>query len=81
MAFARTGGAGPFRVQFEGFEQRPAGDLDGDGDTDVDDYAVLETCLTGPGGGVLCGCEWADLDYDADVDVRDYGRFQAAIAW
>jgi len=58
--------------------QPPAGDLDGDGDTDLADYVIFEECLTGPGGGVPYGCEWADLDGDTDVDAQDYGRFQAA---
>ena len=78
VAFASTGGAGPFSVQFDGFEQLPAADFDGDGDTDLDDFATLETCLTGPGGGILFGCQWADLDSDSDVDARDYARFQLA---
>jgi len=79
VAFASTGSAGPFSVQLDGFEQLPAGDLDGDGDTDLEDYAIFEECLTGPGGSVPYGCEWADLDGDVDIDSRDYGRFQSAL--
>lgn len=30
----------------------PLGDFDADGDVDLDDFAELEACLQGPGGGV-----------------------------
>jgi hypothetical protein len=42
------------------------------------DYAVLRGCLTGPGGGILPGCDGADLNDDGDVDLRDAGVFQSA---
>ena len=61
-----------------------AGDADSDGDVDLDDFAALTDCLTGP--GVLpapstpaidtFGCLWIfDRDGDADVDLEDYSAF------
>ena len=52
------------------------GDFDDDGDRDLDDYRPFGYCLTGPGGGVLSGCEPGNLDHDDDVDLADFARFQ-----
>jgi hypothetical protein len=52
-----------------------AGDLNGDGDVDIDDYTMLADCVTGPSGGLLAGCGFADLDGDADVDLADLETF------
>ena len=54
------------------------GDFDGDGDVDLDDYALFPACVTGPGGGVPPGCEDADFELDNDVDFGDFGVFQLA---
>lgn len=55
-----------------------APDLDGDGDVDGDDVAVLRDCVSGPvvrhAGGATC--TQSDLDADGDVDQADFGRFQ-----
>ncbi len=51
-------------------------DANQDGAIDLADYAQFEVCLTGPGGMLTSGCEWADLDADHDVDVGDFGMFQ-----
>ena len=56
------------------FAQVP-GDLDGDGDVDVDDYAVVFGCLTGPEVAYGAGCDGADLDADGDVDLADVSAF------
>ncbi len=57
----------------------PRGDLDGDGDVDAADAALLLPCLTGPDFPAAPGCEPADLDHDGDVDLRDVS-FQQALA-
>ena len=53
-----------------------AGDCDGDGDVDIDDYAGFEACLLGPTGGLGTGCSCSDLDSDGDTDLLDYAEFQ-----
>jgi len=54
------------------------GDCDYDGDVDLDDFADLDACLSGPGGGLGAGCDCHDTDNDLDVDLDDFGRFQEA---
>ena len=51
---------------------------DGNGDVDVDDYALFADCLTGPNLAPPGGCEGADLDGDGDVDLADFAAFQRA---
>ena len=48
------------------------GDLDGDGDVDVDDHAILYGCMTGPDEEASGECIAADLDLDLDVDLADF---------
>ncbi|MCK4660678.1 MAG: M4 family metallopeptidase [Phycisphaerae bacterium] len=62
------------------------GDLDGDGDVDLFDFAEFCDCLTGPCesppcepplyGAPCCACTFADADSDGDVDLADFVWFQ-----
>jgi len=51
-------------------------DYDMDCDVDIDDFALFESCVSGPGVPLTPGCEDRDLDQDGDVDQTDFGRFQ-----
>ncbi len=42
---------------------------------DLSGHAALTGCLTGPGGGLLGGCDGHDLDGDLDVDLADHGAW------
>jgi len=62
------------------------GDFDGDGDWDLDDYAVMTDCLAGPntpptppGPVTPAQClDNFDSDADGDVDLDDYQSFAEA---
>ena len=62
------------------------GDFDGDGDVDLDDYAVFAACLNGPEVSTPpAGCtpeefDLADLLGDNDVDLGDFGEFCQAFS-
>lgn len=51
------------------------GDATGDGMVDLNDYAVMDSCLTGPGNGPLLPvCGTLDFDGDNDVDLDDFAE-------
>ena len=58
----------------------PATDPDGDGDADLDDFALYQRCLTGSGVNPTHGddpfCQCFDLDRDEDVDGIDLAIFK-----
>ena len=54
------------------------GDVDLDGDVDLNDFIGFESCLLGPGGGVGAGCDCFDFDDSGDVDLADFGVLQDA---
>jgi beta-glucanase (GH16 family) len=62
------------------------GDFDADGDVDLDDYAVFDDCVNGPGATpsptpptAAGDCLLAfDFDDDADTDLADFAVFQSA---
>lgn len=66
------------------FRQGMFGDINGDGDVDLDDHGVLFACLAGPGVDMPpddCAMEQfiaADLQDDGDVDVADFAMLQDA---
>jgi len=55
----------------------PWGNLDGDGDVDLDDVALFYACLTGPDVPSTPDCAGASADADSDVDVADFAQLQA----
>lgn len=60
---------------------RLKGDVDVDGDVDLDDYGSWDGCMTGPTGGPPDpGCGVFDFEPDGDVDLADYAALQEALA-
>lgn len=56
--------------------RRFLGDFDHDLDVDLDDFALLRDCISGPLVPYDPGCQPQDLDTDNDVDQSDFGLFQ-----
>jgi len=55
-----------------------AGDFNGDGYVDTDDFALWADCFLGPDVEYATGCEPGDADYDIDVDLLDFADVQLA---
>ncbi|MCA9253678.1 MAG: FG-GAP repeat protein, partial [Phycisphaerales bacterium] len=55
------------------------GDIDIDGDIDLNDYAAFETCLGGPNVSSGTACCLSDLDGDGDTDLADFSLFQIVL--
>jgi hypothetical protein len=59
-------------------EMSAPGDLNEDGNVDLDDYATIAACLSGPDVATPppgCSAEdfdAADIDFDGDVDAEDF---------
>jgi uncharacterized lipoprotein YddW (UPF0748 family) len=54
------------------------GDFDHDGDVDLTDFSMFQTCFNGPNRayGAAPQCPSADNDHDGDVDLSDFAAFQ-----
>ena len=56
-----------------------AGDVNQDGNVALDDFALLQECLAGPGMMTVGEeCRDADIDNDNDVDLGDLAGLQAS---
>ncbi len=51
------------------------GDFDADGDVDLGDLLILQSCFTGADQTVTAGCREIDMDGDGDVDLADLVSF------
>ncbi len=52
------------------------GDMDRDGDVELNDFSMFLDCFTGPDGIMGLGCAPADADADNDVDMQDFSIIQ-----
>ncbi len=54
-----------------------AGDVEADGDIDMNDVVAFHNCFTGPNAGPLAaGCAVFDFDADQDIDLTDWCSLQ-----
>ncbi len=51
-------------------------DVDNDDDEDLLDFAELQRCFSGPGGGLDWNCSVFDNDEDSDIDLLDWDFFR-----
>jgi hypothetical protein len=54
----------------------PFADADADGDVDQTDFAQLQACFTGTGGGIPGGCGCLDHDGSGSIDSPDLDAFE-----
>jgi len=54
------------------------GDVDLDGDIDLDDYGTVAGCLSGPTTAYPPGCVLCDFDGDGDVDLSEFATFMVS---
>ena len=57
------------------------GDADRDGDVDLDDFAIFQSCFTGvldTRDPLPVACVFLDADDDNDLDLTDFADFQSA---
>ncbi len=57
-----------------------AGDCDGDGDIDLDDFQEFTSCFLGPMLPAPGGCDCADVNSDGAVDLLDFALLQDPFA-
>jgi hypothetical protein len=63
-------------LQVTGGPYDPA-DFDCDGDVDLDDYEIFESCLRDPGDDIPAACIVnCDLNDDGEVNLRDFADYQ-----
>ena len=57
-----------------------ASDINANGRVELSDFARLQVCFTGTGGGpVTPGCESADLNGNGTVDLDDFAQFHSSM--
>ena len=67
-----------FDANYDGFVDRNDCPCVEDCSLDLFDFALLQTCFTGEGGGPIEDeCEPVAFDDDDDVDLQDHGAFVA----
>jgi len=61
------------------FHAGVAADFDHDGDVDLTDFSIFQSCFNGPNREAKTGCVTpaADLDEDQDIDLTDFSIFQS----
>ena len=64
------------REDFDAVNITTTFDQNANGEIDISDYDVFESCLTGPGMFVTSQCAIFDANDDCKVDMDDYALFQ-----